>query len=116
MGTLPVRYLGIPLCIKKLFLLNCEVLLQQIKSRLSSWSAKSLSFVGCLLLIKTVITGITTFLCSTFILPQACVKRINSSCGVLMWKGDIEEHSSARVSWEVVTKLKREEGLGIKKL
>ncbi|XP_013624398.1 PREDICTED: uncharacterized protein LOC106330488 [Brassica oleracea var. oleracea] len=61
MGTLPVRYLGIPLCIKKLFLLNCEVLLQQIKSRLSSWSAKSLSFVGCLLLIKAVITGITTF-------------------------------------------------------
>lgn len=116
MGTLPVRYLGVPLCTKKLSLLNCEVLLQQIKTRLSSWSAKALSFAGRLLLIMTVITGITTFWCSTFILPQACVKRINSLCGVFLWKGDIEQHHSARVSWEVVTKPKREGGLGIKNL
>ncbi|CDY18467.1 BnaA04g21200D [Brassica napus] len=97
MGALPVRYLGVPLCTKKLSMLHCEVLMQQIKSRLSSWSTKSLSFAGRLLLIKTVITGIMTFWCSTFILPQACVKRINSLCGVFLWKGDIEEHHSARV-------------------
>lgn len=114
MGALPVRYLGVPLCTKKLSMLHCEVLMQQIKSRLSSWSAKSLSFAGRLLLIKTVITGIMTFWCSTFILPQACVKRINSLCGVFLWKGDIEEHHSARVSWDLVTKPKREGGLGIK--
>ncbi|CAG7889626.1 unnamed protein product, partial [Brassica rapa] len=83
---------------------------------LSSWSAKSLSFAGRLLLIKTVITGITTFWCSTFILPQACVKRINSLCGVFLWQGNIEQHHTARVSWEVVTKPKREGGLGIKNL
>lgn len=109
MGTLPVRYLGVPLCTKKLSLLNCEGLLQQIKSRLSSWSAKSLSFAGRLLLIKTVITGITTFWCSTFILSQACVKRINSLCGVFLWQGDIEQHHTARVSWKVVTKPKGKE-------
>lgn len=77
MGALPVRYLGVPLCTKKLSLLNCEVLLQQIKSKMSSWSSKALSFAGRLLLIKNVITGITTFWCATFVLPQACVKRIN---------------------------------------
>ena len=75
-----------------------------------------MSFAGRLLLIKTVITGITTFWCSTFILSQACVKRINSLCGVFLWKGDIEEHHSAKVSWEVVTKSKREGGLRIKNL
>ncbi|XP_013633247.1 PREDICTED: uncharacterized protein LOC106338931 [Brassica oleracea var. oleracea] len=116
MGSLPVRYLGVPLCTKKLSLLHCEVLLQQIKTKLSSWSAKSLSFAGRLLLIKTVITGITTFWCSTFILPQACVKRINSLCGVFLWQGDIEKHHTARVSWVVVTKPKREGELGIKNL
>lgn len=85
-------------------------------SRLSSWSAKSLSFAGRLLLIKTVITGITTFWCTMFILPQACVKHINSLCGVFLWKGDIEEHYAARASWKVVTKPKQEGGLGIKNL
>lgn len=116
LGSLPVRYLGVPLCTKKLSLLNCEVLIQQVKSRLSSWSAKALSFAGRLLIIKTVITGITTFWCSTFILLQACVKRINSLCRVFLWQGDIDKHHSVRVSWEVVTKPRREGGLGIKNL
>lgn len=116
MGTLPVRYLGVPLCTKKLTLLNCEGLLHQIKTKFSSWSSKALSFAGRLLLIKTVITGITTFWCSTFILPKSVVKRINSLCGIFLWKGNIEEHHSARVAWTEVTKLKREGGLGIKDL
>lgn len=116
MGFLPVRYLGVPLCTKKLSLLNCEGLLQQIKSKFSSWSSKALSFAGRLLLIKTVISGIITFWCSTFILLKACIKRINSLCGVFLWKGDIEEHHTARVSWQVVTKPKKEGRLGINDL
>ncbi|XP_048624100.1 uncharacterized protein LOC106453611 [Brassica napus] len=116
MGSLPVRYLGVPLCTKKLSLLNCEGLLQQIKNKFSSWSSKALSFAGRLLLIKTVISGITTFWCSTFILPKACVKRINSLCGVFLWKGNIEESHTARVSWNVVTRPKNEGGLGINDL
>ncbi|XP_048599611.1 uncharacterized protein LOC106398140 [Brassica napus] len=52
-GTLPVRYLGVPLSSKKLNLTNCEPLIHQIKARLSNWSVKSLSFSGRLLLIKT---------------------------------------------------------------
>lgn len=70
-GALPMRYLGVPLCTKKVNLQNCEPLLQQIKKRFSSWSAKALSFAGRLLLIKTVIAGVSTFWCSTFILPKA---------------------------------------------
>lgn len=116
MGSLPVRYLGVPLVTKKLTLLNCEVLLQQIKGKFSSWSSKSLSFAGRLLLIKMVIAGINTFWCSTFILSKACVKKINSLCSVFLWKGDIESHNTARVSWEAVTKSKKEGGLGIKDL
>ncbi|XP_056843086.1 uncharacterized protein LOC108838571 [Raphanus sativus] len=46
LGSLPVCYLGVPLCTKKLTLLNCEGLLQQIKSKFSSWSSKALSFAG----------------------------------------------------------------------
>lgn len=113
LGSLPVCYLGVPLCTKKLTLLNCEGLLQQIKSKFSSWSSKALSFAGRLLLIKTVVSGITTFWCSTFILPKGCNKRINSLCGVFLWQGNIEAHHTARVSWSEVTKPKREGGLGI---
>lgn len=115
-ASLPVRYLGVPLTTKKLSIHDCEVLIQQVKGRMNSWSARSLSFVGRLLLIKTVIAGINTFWCSSFILPKACIKRINSLCRVFLWKGKIEGPHSARVSWEMVTKPKINGGLGIKYL
>lgn len=78
-GSLPFRYLGVPLNSKKLSLSACQPLLQQVKSRFSAWSVKSLSFSGCLLLIKTVISGITTFWSSAFILllwNKACCLRL----------------------------------------
>ena len=114
LGSLPFRYLGVPLNSKKLSLTNCEPLLHQIKTRFSTWSVKTLSFSGRLLLIKTVISGITTFWCSAFIFPKACIKRINSLCSIFMRKGNIEGHNTARVSWETIVLTKRQGGLGIK--
>lgn len=83
-GSLPVRYLGVPLCTKKISLKNCECLIQQVKAKFNSWTVKTLSFAGRLLLIKTVIAGITNFWCSSFVLPKACVDRINSLCSVFL--------------------------------
>ncbi|XP_048599540.1 uncharacterized protein LOC125579745 [Brassica napus] len=54
-GSLPICYLGVPLNSKKLSLLNCEPLLNQVKSKVNTWSAQSLSFAGRLLLVNTVI-------------------------------------------------------------
>lgn len=115
-GVLPVRYLGVPLCTKKLSLSNCDPLIQQVKKKVNSWSARSLSFAGRLLLINTVISGISNFWCSTFTIPKKCIKLINSICGAYLWKGTTEGHHSARVSWETVTLAKNEGGLGIRDL
>lgn len=103
---LPVCYLGVYLCTKKLSTVNCEVLIQHVKRRFTSWSATSLSFAGRLLLIKTIIAGINTFWCSSFILPKEYSKIINSICGTFLWKGKVDCHS-ARVSWETLTKSKQ---------
>lgn len=114
--TLPMKYLGVPMVTKKLTLHDCEPMLHQIKLRFSSWSAKALSFAGRLLLIKTVIAGITTFWCSSFLLPKACINKINSLCGLFLWNGNIEGHHSARVAWDVVTLTKEQGGLGVRDL
>ena len=115
-GSLPFRYLGVPLNSKKLSLSACQPLLQQVKSRFSAWSVKSLSFSGRLLLIKTVISGITTFWSSAFILPKSCIKKINSMCSLFLWKGSLEGHHSAKVAWDTVTLTKEQGGLGVKDL
>lgn len=115
-GTLPIRYLGVPLCSKKLSLLNCESLLPQVKAKVNTWSARCLSFVGRLLLVNTVISGITNFWCATFVLPKACIKKINAICGAYLWNGSTEGAHSARVSWETITLDKREGGLNCRDL
>lgn len=115
-GSLPFRYLGVPMNSRKLSLASCEPLLHQIKTRFNSWSTKTLSFSGRLMLIKTVISGITTFWCSSFVLPKACIAKINSMCSVFLWKGNLESHNTARVAWSTIVKPKDEGGLGVKDL
>lgn len=116
LGSLPFRYLGVPLNSRKPSLVSCEPLIHQIKTKFSSWSVKTLSFSGRLQLIKTVIAGITTFWCSAFILPKSIIGRINSLCSQFLWKGSTEGHNTARVSWETATKTKKQGGLGVKDL
>lgn len=45
-GFLPIRYLGLPLCTKKLSILNCEPLLQSVRGKITSWTSKYLSFAS----------------------------------------------------------------------
>ncbi|XP_056842915.1 uncharacterized protein LOC130495531 [Raphanus sativus] len=85
--VLPVRYLGVPLCTKKLSLANCEPLIQQVKQK-----------------------------CATFTIPKKVIKLINSLCGAYLWKGTTEGHHSACVAWETITLAKCEGGLGVRDL
>lgn len=112
-ASLPMRYFGVPLSSKNLSLHICQPLIQQVKAKFSSWTVKTLSFAGRLLFIKTFISGISTFWCSSFILPKACVKVINSMCGAFLWNGGLEGSHSARISWDKVTNTKEQGGLGI---
>ncbi|KAJ4881254.1 Uncharacterized protein Rs2_38309 [Raphanus sativus] len=113
-GTLPVRYLGVPLCTKKLSLINCAPLLQAIKSRFLSWTVRSLSFAGRLQLISTVISGLINFWTSAYIIPKACLAEIDFLCSKFLWKGKLDGNGAAKVAWEKVSTPKKEGGLGLK--
>ncbi|KAG2307603.1 hypothetical protein Bca52824_027351 [Brassica carinata] len=60
-GTLPIRYLGLPLMHRKLKISEYSPLLDKLNSRFNFWATKSLSFTGRCLLIKTVVTGTVNF-------------------------------------------------------
>lgn len=116
LGVLPVRYLGVPLCTKKLTMLHCAPLLLSIKSKLHSWTVKSLSLAGRLQLLSMVIAGITNFWSCAFILPKACLDEIDSICSKFLWKGKTDGPTAAKVSWEKVTTPREEGGLGLRKV
>ncbi|KAL0340017.1 UNVERIFIED_CONTAM: hypothetical protein Sradi_4518500 [Sesamum radiatum] len=58
---MPDQYLGIPLAAKRLSITDYSLLVDQIAGCMGKWTAKSLSFVGRLELIRSVIQGVECF-------------------------------------------------------
>ena len=50
-GTLPVRYLGVPLVTRRLSFKDCASLVDKIEAKINNWSAKLLSYAGRIQLI-----------------------------------------------------------------
>ncbi|XP_038876528.1 uncharacterized protein LOC120068959 [Benincasa hispida] len=55
LGSLPVRYLSLPLLVGQLRVVDCAPLIQRITARIRSWAARSLSFAGRLQLVRSVL-------------------------------------------------------------
>lgn len=76
---------------------------------------KTLSFAGRLQLLGSVISGVVKFWISTFLLPQGCIKKIESLCSRFLWNGSIDKGKGAKVSWKAVCLPKNEGGLGLRR-
>lgn len=60
-GSLPIRYLGVPLVRTQITTSHCQPLLDNILSRLKTWTFRYLSYAGRLQLLKSVIFGIHNY-------------------------------------------------------
>jgi len=114
-GTLPVRYLGVPLITKRLSAVDCDTLVAKIISRIESWLVKHLSFAGRLQLITSVLCSFHVFWSRVFILPKKVIKLIEQKLNRFLWSGN-DSKANAKVAWEKVCVPKKEGGLGIKRL
>ncbi|GAV74291.1 hypothetical protein CFOL_v3_17771, partial [Cephalotus follicularis] len=111
-GSLPIRYLGLPLLASKLSYKDCKVLLDKLTRRTSSWMSNSLSFGGRLQLMASVLFSIQVFWGSTFILPVAVTKECDRIMRNFLWHGTGKGKKSGKVAWNKVCKPKKEGGLG----
>lgn len=112
---LPVRYLGLPLCSKKLSVRDCDPLLAQVRRKLNGWMNRHLSMAGRLQLISSTIPGIIGFWTSAFCIPKKVLKMIQSLLSSFLWHGTLG-NTSAKVAWDSLCYPKAEGGLGIRSL
>nr|GEV13563.1 RNA-directed DNA polymerase, eukaryota [Tanacetum cinerariifolium] len=84
-GTLPVRYLGVPLISKRLYVKDFHVLIDKARKRILDWKNKSLSFAGRLQLIKSVISSMQVYWASMFILPVSISNDIEKLMRDFLW-------------------------------
>ncbi|XP_022762128.1 uncharacterized protein LOC111308033 [Durio zibethinus] len=113
-GSLPVRYLGVPLVTRRLSVGDCTPLVQKITARIQCWATRHLAYAGRLQLIQSVIFSLHNYWCRHFILPKQILKKITQLCLRFFWKGQTSIIKGAQVIWQVICRPKSKGGLELK--
>lgn len=112
-GSLLVRYLGLPLMTKRMTSADYAPLIERIRKKITSWTARQLSFAGRLQFVNTVIHSLTNFWMSVYRLPNKCTKEVDQICSAFLWPRPAMSSKKAKIAWSVVCKPKEEGCLGV---
>ncbi|KAL2237525.1 UNVERIFIED_CONTAM: hypothetical protein Sindi_0944200 [Sesamum indicum] len=112
-GHLPMRYLGLPLISSRLSISDCQPLISKINARINGWEGISLSYAGRVQIIKSVLSALSLYWASAFILPKKVINEIEKRLRTFLWKG-MTSNGYAKVAWKDVCRPMDEGGLGFK--
>lgn len=84
LGSLLVRYLGVPLLSGKQTIKDYTSIIDKITARIKAWTSKFLSFAGRLQLIHLVLTSLYQYWCNVFLLPNKLTKAIEQLCSAFL--------------------------------
>jgi hypothetical protein len=111
-GDFPIKYLGIPLHYHKLKRDDLQPLIDKIIKRIAGWRGKLLSHAGRLILIKTCIASMPTYLMSFFKFSRWVVDLINSYMTNCFWD-DYKGHRKIHLAnWHLICMKKEHWGGG----
>lgn len=116
MGTLPVKYLGVPLITTRLWHADCSPLIDQVKKAIQQWQNNWLSYAGRLQLALSVLMSMQVYWSSVFILPVSVSNAIEKLIRDFIWGGTNMVQRRSKVAWKDVCMPKEEGGLGIRPL
>ncbi|CAL1388599.1 unnamed protein product [Linum trigynum] len=115
LGSLHVRYLGVPLITGKLSKHDCQVLIDKITQRLRSWRSRLLTYAGHIQLISSVISSTLQYWLNIFLLPKYIIREVERLCNEFLWdSADGGTRKKAVMAWHKLAIPKREGGLGIR--
>lgn len=112
-GTLIFKYLGVPSSTKKLTLLQWQPLIEKITARITSWTAKILSYAGRIQLVKSILFEILAYWARLFLIPAKVLKTIYVYCKKFVWSGSNIITKKALVAWDKVCTLMSMGGLNL---
>ena len=90
--------------------------MERVRSKISTWSCRFLSYAGRLQLITAVLMSIVNFWAAVFRLPSKCMKEIEQLCASFLWSGPVLKTTREKLAWKEICKPKSEGGLGIRSL
>jgi hypothetical protein len=111
---LPMKYLGLPLTIKKPTKDLYLPLLASLQHKLASWKGSMLSKGGRLILINSVLNALPIYFMQAFILPSWFIKHVERTKMRFFWKGQTTPaNGGILIAWANTCLPKIHGGLGI---
>ncbi|KAL7260348.1 hypothetical protein ACSBR1_006087 [Camellia fascicularis] len=112
---LPINYLGMPLGANPKRAATWELIIKNVKKRLSSWKRRYLSLRGRITLVKSVLSSLPLYYMSLFRIPSTVANTIDKFQRSFLW-GDSEEKKKLHlVSWKDCSLSRKFGGLGFRK-
>jgi hypothetical protein len=115
-GRIPFIYLGLPIGGDPRRLAFWDPVIYRIKSRLSEWNSRSLSYGGRLILLKSVLSSLPVYALSFFRAPAGIISSIESILINFFWGGGEDNRKIAWVDWNSICLSKEVGGLGVRRL
>jgi hypothetical protein len=110
------KYLGLPVYVGRARTKTFEYLKDRIWQKIQGWKERMLTKSGKDILIKACAQAIPTFAMSCFDLTKSLCEQISTMVCRWWWAQNEEENKVHWLSWEVLSKTKREGGLGFRDL
>jgi hypothetical protein len=115
-GSLPFRYLGIPIHFRKLRNGEWKPVEDRFEKKLSSWIGKMLSYGDRLVLINSVLTSLPMFMLSFLEIPKGVRKRLDFFRSRFFWQSDGHKRKYRLTKWNIICRPKDQGGLGVEDL
>ncbi|XP_074288964.1 uncharacterized protein LOC141614109 [Silene latifolia] len=90
-------------------------LLEKIKAKINHWANCNLSYAGKIQLINTVVFGIESFWCASFLLPKGVIHEIDKMCRRFLW-GYQGAHKLVFFAWQKVYRSRAQGGFDIREI
>ncbi|XP_074283636.1 uncharacterized protein LOC141608172 [Silene latifolia] len=113
-GSIPFKYLGMPIQTTRLKKQDCECLVDKICARIHGYGARKFSYAGRLVIVKSVLNSLHSYWASMFVIPKGIIKNIEAVCRNFLWDNSADYRRTPLVGWDTICRPKDEGGLGLK--
>lgn len=86
-SRLPIKYLGLPLTIRKPRKILFQPMLEALQRRIEGWTASLLTFGGRVTLVKAVLSAILLHFMQAMRMPKGVIRHIDRMQRKFLWKG-----------------------------
>jgi hypothetical protein len=112
-GTLPFKYLGFPLCDRRVTMAEMEPLVNAVALKMEPWQGRFMSSAARLTLINACLSNLPIYSMGLFLLSDGTHEGFDRHRCRFFWEGQGNKMKYHMVAWEDICKPKAQGGLGV---